>query len=81
MKYIAYGCKEDEWGDTSYQLFYGDSIEEIEAKLINNDYQKGEDGIFRGRYIEEGYYDKNGHLEPYYYRDYVYVSIESTEDL
>ena len=81
MKYVAYGNREDEWGGYSYQLCYGDSIEEVEAKLIKDGFKKGKDGIFRGWYFVEGCYEEGEYLEPFCDSYYVKVSIENTEDL
>lgn len=81
MKYVAYGNKEDKWGSHSYQLCYGDSVEEIEAKLIKDGFKKGKDGNFRGWYFIEGCYEEGEYLEPFCDSHYVEVSIESVEDL
>lgn len=81
MKYEAIGYKQDDYGLYSFQLCGGDSIEEVEAKLINDGFKKGKDGKIRGWHFVEGYYEADGYLEPFCDAHYVEVSIENTEDL
>lgn len=81
MKYIAIGYDQDDCGITGFQLCDGDSIEEVEAKLIKDGFKKGKDGNFRGWYFDEGCYEEGEYLEPFCDGYYVEVSIENMEDL
>jgi len=81
MKYMAIGYNQNEYEINGIQLCVGDSIEEVEAKLIKDGFKKGKDGNFRGWYFVEGYYDEDGYLEPFCYDYYVEASIENREDL
>ena len=81
MKYMAIGYDQDDYGITGFQLCSGDSIEEVEAKLIKDGFKKGKDGNFRGWHFVEGNYDEDGYLEPFCDGYYVKVSIENMEDL
>ena len=81
MKYVAIGYNQNDYEINGIQLCGGDSIEEVEAKLINDGFKKGKDRIFRGWYFVEGCYNEDGYLEPFCYDHYVEVSIENTRDL
>ena len=81
-KYQAIGSEETIFSVNFFQICDGDSIEEIETKLINDGFKKGKDGIYRGWIFDERIYDEgDGYLEPDCESHFVKVSIELSKDL